>query len=139
MHTDRYESVSDSIKVKFGLSTENLRAYVPMIVEETSDFISHELLPAGRTEHTFDILKAMSELTILTASRTLQGKEVRASLDKSFAERYEHLDGGFTPINFMFPNLPLPSYRRRDKAQKQMSDFYVNIIQKRREGASDVR
>jgi sterol 14-demethylase len=109
-----------------------------MIVEETTNFTAHDLLPAGKSSNTFDILKAMSELTILTASRTLQGKEVRSSLDKSFAERYEHLDGGFTPINFMFPNLPLPSYRRRDKAQKQMSDFYVNIIQKRREGASDV-
>jgi sterol 14-demethylase len=132
-----YASSLTSSQVKFGLSTENLRAYVGMITEETLGFLSHEL-HASTTWQGFDALAAMSELTILTASRTLQGKEVRAQLDKTFAERYEHLDGGFTPINFMFPNLPLPSYRRRDKAQKAMSEFYQGIIRKRREGTHDV-
>ncbi|KAJ9110714.1 hypothetical protein QFC22_006692 [Naganishia vaughanmartiniae] len=122
--------------VKFGLSTENLRAYVGMITDETLGFMSKELKVNNQWQG-FDALDAMSELTILTASRTLQGKEVRAGLDKTFAQRYEHLDGGFTPINFMFPKLPLPSYRRRDKAQKAMSEFYQGIIRKRREGTHD--
>jgi sterol 14-demethylase len=69
----------------------------------------------------------------------LQGKEVRGKLDKTFARRYEALDGGFTPINFMFPNLPLPSYKKRDKAQREMSEFYQEIIRGRREGGADVR
>jgi sterol 14-demethylase len=38
----------------------------------------------------------------------------------------------------MFPNLPLPSYRARDKAQREMSEFYQAIIRKRREGTHDV-
>jgi len=59
-------------------------------------------------------------------------------MDGKFAERMHHLDGGFTPLNFLFPNLPLPSYKRRDKAQKEMSDFYVNIMKKRDEGESEV-
>lgn len=33
---------------------------------------------------------------------------------------------------FMFPNLPLPSYKRRDVAQQKMSDFYGDIIRRRR-------
>jgi sterol 14-demethylase len=74
----------------------------------------------------------LSEVTILTAAKTLQGPEIRASLDKRFADLYHDLDGGFKPINWLFPNLPLPSYRRRDIAQKAMSDFYVGIIEKRR-------
>ena len=81
---------------------------------------------------TFRALKACSEMTILTASRTLQGAEIRAALDKSFANLYHDLDGGFIPINWFMPNLPLPSHRRRDAAQKAMSDFYVDIIQRRR-------
>lgn len=125
------------LQVKFGLSTENLRAYVGMITEETNGFLTNEL-KASNTWQGFDALHAMGELTILTASRTLQGKEVRNGLDKTFAKRYEDLDGGFTPINFMFPKLPLPSYRRRDKAQKAMSEFYQGIIRKRREGTHDV-
>ncbi|KZT52203.1 lanosterol 14-alpha-demethylase [Calocera cornea HHB12733] len=128
--------------VKFGLNTENFRAYVGMIEDEWDHFIATEpgfapYRAGGKDDwgH-FDAFEHMSELTILTASRTLQGSEVRAQMDKSFAHLYMDLDGGFTPINFMFPNLPLPSYRRRDKAQKAMSDFYLSILQKRREKAS---
>ena len=124
--------------VKFGLSTENFRAYVPLIKQEATDFMNNELKPvAGEWKHVH-ALESMAELTILTASATLQGKEVRGKLDKTFARRYEALDGGFTPINFMFPNLPLPSYKKRDKAQREMSEFYQAIIRGRREGASDV-
>ncbi|KAF7361200.1 Lanosterol 14-alpha-demethylase [Mycena sanguinolenta] len=80
----------------------------------------------------FDAIAAMAEITILTASRTLQGKEVREGLNKSFSQLYSDLDGGFTPLNFLFANLPLESYRKRDRAQKKMSDFYVDIIKRRR-------
>ncbi|KAI6108041.1 cytochrome P450 [Pisolithus sp. B1] len=113
--------------VKVGLSIDNFRTYVSMIEEEV------EL----RTTSTIGVASMppdiMSQITILTASRTLQGKEVRDGLDKSFSELYADLDGGFTPINFLFPNLPLASYRRRDEAHKKMSDFYVDIIRKRKE------
>ncbi|QRW13326.1 cytochrome P450 family protein [Ceratobasidium sp. AG-Ba] len=129
--------------IKFGLTTENFREYVGMIVDETNTLLEKDLLGNFQSEGTqgwgrFHALKTMAELTILTASRTLQGKEVRASLDKSFAQTYQDLDGGFTPLNFLFPNLPLPSYWRRDRAHKRMSDFYVNIIRKRREQSAEV-
>ncbi len=80
----------------------------------------------------------MSELITLTASRTLQGEEVRQALNKGFARNIEDLDRGFTPLNFLFPNLPLPSYRKRDKAQREMSNFYLDIMKKRAEGAHTV-
>ncbi|KAF9048601.1 lanosterol 14-alpha-demethylase [Panaeolus papilionaceus] len=128
--------------VKVGLSVENFKAYVGMIEEEIEDFLARDpaftVLQKGTDEWgSFDVVKVMQEITILTASRTLQGKEVRNGMDKSFAERYNDLDNGFTPLNFMFPNLPLPSYRRRDRAQAKMSQFYVDIIQKRRAGHND--
>jgi sterol 14-demethylase len=130
--------------VKVGLSMDNLRAYVGMIEDEIVDFIHHDqnfrVYQMNDIDEwgTFDVVKVMQEITILTASRTLQGKEVREALNKSFAELYNDLDNGFTPLNFMFPNLPLPSYRRRDKAHLKMSEFYVNIIKKRRNGHDDV-
>jgi len=131
--------------VKVGLSTENFRAYVPMIEKEVEDFLDHDgsffAYQLGDINEwgTFHAYRKMAEITILTASRTLQGREIRGSLDKGFADRYRDLDGGFTPINFLFPNLPLPSYRKRDIAQKAMSDFYVDIIKKRKvEGRLEV-
>lgn len=36
----------------------------------------------------------------------------------------------------MFPNLPLPSYRRRDQAHISMRKFYLGIMEKRRESGS---
>jgi hypothetical protein len=45
-----------------------------------------------------DAFTTSSEITILTASATLQGREVRKAMDKSFAELYHDLDGGFTPL-----------------------------------------
>ncbi|KAJ6532070.1 lanosterol 14-alpha-demethylase [Mycena capillaripes] len=125
--------------VKFGLSTENFRAYVGMVEDEVEEFLKTD--QRFKTYQTndinewgnFDAIGAMAEITILTASRTLQGKEVRDNIDKSFSQLYTDLDGGFTPLNFLFASLPLESYRKRDAAQKKMSDFYVDIITKRKQ------
>ncbi|KDQ59347.1 hypothetical protein JAAARDRAFT_68830 [Jaapia argillacea MUCL 33604] len=127
--------------VKVGLSTENFRVYVDEIEREVDDFMNRD--GAFRIYQmndinewaSFDVLKVMSEITILTASRTLQGREVRESLDKSFSELYMDLDGGFTPLNFLFPNLPLESYRKRDAAHIKMSEFYQSILKKRKAGS----
>ncbi|PWZ03716.1 putative sterol 14 alpha-demethylase [Testicularia cyperi] len=123
--------------VKVGLSVDNFKVYVPQIVSEVKEYIRTDprFAPIAKGEKTLtvDIFQTMSEVIILTASRTLQGREVREGLDKSFAQLYHDLDAGFTPINFVIPNLPLPSNFKRDKAQKKMSQFYQDIVKRRRE------
>lgn len=130
--------------VKFGLRTENFRAYVPMIEDEVTNFLKKQehfkifqMNDINEWGH-FDVLDVMSEITILTASRTLQGHEVREHITADYAQVFADLDGGFTPIHWLFPSLPLPSYRKRDVAHKKISDFYVNIIRKRRESGAGV-
>jgi sterol 14alpha-demethylase len=131
--------------VKVGLSMQNFRAYVGMIEDEVEEYLKHESVfePYRKNPDrwgSFDAVTVMSEITIFTASRTLQGKEVRGDLDKSFSELYADLDGGFTPLNFLFPNLPLESYRKRDRAHQKMSRFYVDIVNRRRANeGGDVR
>lgn len=130
--------------IKVGLSMDNMRAYVGMIENEVSQFLKND--PSFRTFQMndvsewgqFDVLKVTQEMTILTAARTLQGKEVRSNMDTTFAQLFTDLDGGFTPLNFMFPNLPLESYRKRDRAQKKMAEFYIDIIKARKEGTGKV-
>jgi len=127
---------------KVGFTMDNMRAYVGMIEEEVENFLQTDpgfsVFQSNNEEWgQFDALKVFQAITILTASRTLQGKEVRAGLDSSFADVYHDLDGGFAPLNFLFSNLPLPSYWKRDIAQKKMSDFYVKIIQRRRNGSTE--
>lgn len=75
----------------------------------------------------------MGEIVIFTASRSLQGDEVREKLDSTFADHYHDLDMGFTPINFLLPHLPLPRNQKRDVAQKKMANIYMDIIRARRE------
>ncbi|KAI0783594.1 cytochrome P450 51 [Abortiporus biennis] len=129
--------------VKFGLRADNFRAYVGMIEDEVVQFMNNDasfrIWPMNDINEwgTFDVLHAMSEITILTASRTLQGKEVRSQIDKSYAQVYADLDGGFTPLHWLLPNLPLESYRKRDAAHKKISDLYIDILRKRRENPSD--
>ena len=131
--------------IKVGLSTDNMRAYVEMIEDEVSQYLRKDLrfrifqMNDISEWGQFDVLKATQEMTILTATHTLQGKEVRSGMDATFAQLFTDLDGGFTPLNLMFPNLPLESYRKRDRAQKKMADFYINIIRARKEGTSTVR
>ena len=115
--------------VKFGLTTETFREYVPLIVAEVTEYIK---LHMNGTNGISSVMKIMPEITIFTASRTLQGDEVRSQFDSSFAELYKDLDKAFTPINFLFPWLPLPRNRKRDLAQRKMTQLFMNIIEKRR-------
>ncbi|KAF2842974.1 lanosterol 14-alpha-demethylase [Patellaria atrata CBS 101060] len=117
--------------VKFGLTTEALRSYVTLITGEVNDFVSHHKGFQG-SKGKINLPPAMAELTLYTASRSLQGKEVRERFDSTFAELYHDLDMGFTPINFMLPWAPLPQNRKRDFAQRKMTRTYMDIIEARK-------
>ncbi|PYH47290.1 serine/threonine protein kinase chk2 [Aspergillus saccharolyticus JOP 1030-1] len=117
--------------VKFGLTSDALRSYVQLITDEVEDFV--QTSPAFQGSNgVFDVGKTVAEITIYTASRSLQGKEVRSKFDSTFAELYHDLDMGFAPINFMLPWAPLPHNRKRDAAQKRMTETYMDIIKARR-------
>ena len=105
---------------------------MPLIVTEVEDFLKRAPVFKG-PRGTVNIPPAMAEITIYTASRTLQGKEVRDKFDSSFADMYHDLDMGFSPINFMLPWAPLPHNQKRDFAQRKMAQTYTEIIKARRE------
>lgn len=117
--------------VKFGLTMDAFQSYVDLISTETRLFVEKGALFKGSSGK-FDVVPAMAELTIYTASRSLQGPEVRAKFDSTFADLFHDLDMGFAPINFMLPWAPLPHNRKRDIAQKKMANTYMEIIRERR-------
>ncbi|KIY03046.1 uncharacterized protein Z520_01512 [Fonsecaea multimorphosa CBS 102226] len=117
--------------LKEGFTSTNLRAYVPQFIKETEQYINTNAIFQGEGG-VCDISTVLSEISLYSAAGSLQGKEVRDSFDSSFATYYRHLDDGFAPINFMFPWLPIPVNRRRDRAQKMMANLYMDIIKKRR-------
>ncbi|KAK8030642.1 cytochrome P450- family 51 (sterol 14-demethylase) [Apiospora arundinis] len=117
--------------VKFGLTQTALEAHVPLIEAEVMDYIKSNSEWKGASG-VVDVTLAMSEITLFTAARSLQGREVRQKLTADFAKLYHDLDLGFSPINFIFPGLPLPRNRRRDAAHIKMRDVYLDIITERR-------
>ncbi|KAF3481742.1 cytochrome P450 51 [Arthroderma uncinatum] len=122
--------------VKFGLTSEALRSYVTLITKEVEQFFETSPVLKGDSG-VLNVSKVMAEITIYTASRSLQGKEVREKFDSSFAELYCDLDMGFAAINFMFPWVPFPHNRKRDRAQKKMAQVYTDIIRQRREAGGE--
>nr|UYB00996.1 cytochrome P450 51a [Colletotrichum truncatum]UYB01002.1 cytochrome P450 51a [Colletotrichum truncatum]UYB01008.1 cytochrome P450 51a [Colletotrichum truncatum]UYB01010.1 cytochrome P450 51a [Colletotrichum truncatum] len=117
--------------VKFGLTQAALESYVPLIEKEVLDYLKSEFKgPRGKV----NISAAMSEITVFTAGRTLQGAEVRKKLTAEFADYYHDLDMGFRPINFLMPWAPLPQNRRRDAAREKMRSVYTELIDARRNG-----
>ncbi|KAH8553172.1 lanosterol 14-alpha demethylase [Umbelopsis sp. PMI_123] len=117
--------------IKAGLGAENFRKHVPMIIDESYDFFERNM---PQSTGIIDVHDFFSKLIINTASRCLMGKEIRANLDDGpVAKLYYDLDQGFQPINMMFSNLPLPSYRRRDEANEKMTKLYASIIKRRRD------
>lgn len=122
--------------VKFGLTQRALEDHVPRIEGEVIDYIKSAPTFQGEVG-TLDVSKSLSEITIFTAGRALQGDEVRGKLTTEFASLYHDLDMGFQPINFMMPWAPLPNNRRRDIAHAKMRSIYLDIIDKRRKSGSE--
>lgn len=117
--------------MKIGLSTEAFRSYVPIIQEEVENFVKRSAEFKGQSGITAMNSK-LAELTIYTATHTLQGKDVRDQFDSAFAKLYHDLDMGFSPINFSLHWAPLPHNRARDHAQRTVAKLYTEIIQNRR-------
>ncbi|SCV02789.1 LAMI_0H03004g1_1 [Lachancea mirantina] len=125
---------------KGALSTEAFRKYVPKIADEVYKYFrnSKNFSMNQQKGGIINVMETQPEMTIFTASRSLLGEEMRAMLDTDFAYLYSDLDKGFKPINFVFSNLPLDHYRKRDHAQRTISSTYMKLIQKRRD-ANDIQ
>ncbi len=120
---------------KYALTRDSFVKYVPKIKEEILSYFknSEEFEMASKDSGVANVMKTQPEITIFTASRSLMGDDMRQLLDKSFAQLYLDLDKGFTPINFVFSNLPIEQYRKRDAAQRKISSTYMQLINKRRQ------
>ncbi|XP_020640832.3 lanosterol 14-alpha demethylase isoform X1 [Pogona vitticeps] len=115
--------------LKTGLNINQFRKHVPVIEKETLEYFKTWGESGER-----NLFEALSELIILTASHCLHGKEIRSILDEKVAQLYADLDGGFTHAAWLLPGwLPLPSFRRRDRAHKKIKAIFHEIIQKRRQ------
>lgn len=109
------------------LKTQKLRDYVPLFVKEAEDFFAK-----WGNEGIVDLKDEMSELIILTASRTLMGREVREEMFEQVSTLLHDLDDGMRPISVLFPYLPTAFHRKRDKARAELQRLFSKVIERRR-------
>ena len=90
-----------------------LKRYPTIIGKEAYDFFKRfstasEQVDGGKT---VDLLPTMADLTILTASATLHGPEVRKHLYKDVSRLFAELDKGISPLSILFPYAPTPAHK----------------------------
>ncbi|MCX7096748.1 MAG: cytochrome P450 [Methylococcales bacterium] len=108
------------------LRDKPMRGYAQVIVQEVEQMVA-DWGDSGEV----DLLAFMKELTIYTSSHCLLGDEFRYELNEEFAKIYHDLEKGVNPLAFVFPYLPLPVFRRRDKARARLQELVTGIIAKR--------
>jgi sterol 14-demethylase len=112
------------------LRMEAMRHHADKILEEV-----RLMMQAWGAGGDLEVVSAMKQLTINTASHCLLGREFRFELTDEFAGIYHDLEGGVNALAYSFPNLPIPAFRRRDKARKRLEHLVGEIVRKRQHQA----
>lgn len=127
-----YDATPEIFKEQLGFFHEALRetkmrTYANGFIEEAEHYFG-----GWGDQETVDIYDVGNELTIYTSSRSLLGTDFRMKLSSEFARLYQELEGGLNFIALFNPYLPLPSFRKRDKARARMVELISKIIDERR-------
>ncbi|KAG0459600.1 hypothetical protein HPP92_022728 [Vanilla planifolia] len=109
------------------LRVNKLKSYVDQMVFEAEDYFSK-----WGDVGTVDLKYELEHLIILTASRCLLGREVRDKLFDDVSALFHDLDNGMRPISVLFPYLPIPAHRQRDRARARISEIFESIIKSRK-------
>ena len=119
---EQFRFFADSLK------SDRLRSYVGMMVKEAEDYFG-KWGESGEV----DLLDALSELIVLTASRCLLGREIRETLFSEVTTLVHDLDKGMVPLSVFFPYAPIEAHRKRDAARRDLAAIFDRVIQARRE------
>jgi sterol 14-demethylase len=121
VRSEQFRIVGDALR------SNKLKSYVPQFRQEAEEYFSKW----GETG-VVNFPDVFGELIILTASRTLLGREVREHMFTKVADLYHDLDDGMRPLSVIFPYAPTPYHRRRDAARLALADIFRKVIAARR-------
>ncbi|XP_048527481.1 obtusifoliol 14-alpha demethylase-like isoform X3 [Triticum urartu] len=80
-----------------------------------------------------DLKLEFEKLLMLISSRCLLGKEVRENMfDEVYTLFHEIEDNGVTLISFLFPYLPSPANRQRDRARIRLTQILSDVVNSRK-------
>ena len=116
---------------KQGLRNQSLRdsfmrGHAEVIAGETERMMA-KLGDSGE----LDLLDFFSELTIYTSSACLIGKEFREELSPEYFRVFYELEKGTDAIAYVNPDLPLPQFRKRDRARRRLVELLGAVFERR--------
>ena len=109
------------------MTIKRFKVYVPMIEQECIEYFEKAWGDSGEV----DLMHSLDEVTVLTSTVCLQGREIR-DISGEFTKLYWQLDRALSTIGFFFPNLPLPSMIERNRARKRIGEIFKTVIDNRR-------
>jgi len=110
------------------LRDKMMRGHAEVIAAET-EAMAERLGDTGE----LDLLDFFAELTIYTSSACLIGKEFRDELTSELVPIFKDLERGTDAFAYVNPYLPLPSFRKRDRARRRLVEIIEGIIARRAE------
>jgi sterol 14-demethylase len=129
------ERMSEQLRILMpALRDRNMRTYADIFTDEVEGMVRGW---GGAGE--IDLLDFTAELTTYTSSHCLLGSEFRSSMNEEFARVYGDLEKGVNAIAYVNPYLPLPVFRRRDRARQRLLEMITAIIDQRRAAGSEAQ
>jgi len=108
------------------LRDKMMRGHAERIAVETERMI------AGWGESgEIDLLDFFGELTLYTSSACLIGPEFRDELSPEYWTLFQDLELGTDALAYVNPYLPIPSFRKRDRARERLVALLQDIIDRR--------
>jgi sterol 14-demethylase len=116
------------------LRDKMMRGHAEVIADETGRMI------AGLGESgEIDLLDFFAELTLYTSSSCLIGREFREELSSELVPIFQDLERGTDAFAYVNPYLPLPSFRKRDRARQRLVEIIEGIIARRKAEGRETR
>ena len=109
------------------LRNKRMRTYTEVIAEET-----HKMIEGWGEKGEFEACDFFGVLTSYTSSRCFLGPEFRNEMSEEFAHVYADLEGGIVPIAYINAYLPIPAFRKRDRARKRLGEMVSTIVARRK-------
>src|SRR5262249_23608483 len=110
-----------------GLQDRRMQTYGEIITSEVEQSIAD-----WGDEGVIDVSQYLQGLTNFTSSHCLLGEEFRRELTQEFAHVYRDLERSILAIGYINSSLPIPAFRRRDRARARLGAMVSLIIERRR-------
>lgn len=109
------------------LRPAQLRSYVDPMLQEVENYFAK-----WGEQGVVDLKYEFEELLMLISSRCLVGKEVREKMFGQFCTLFHQIEEGVNFASFMFPYIPIPVNRRRDRARIRLTGIISEVVRSRK-------